>query len=150
MSTSTNTNVMQKVEQIATMAGYKVQQHPQMPDMIVCPFDMGNGRSQVVYLHPCGQSFEGQDVICFMSPCMSVKKGLLKGLSKKVASNLLQRNSCLKTGAFAIVNFDNIDLLVVRSTQIVDTMEVEEFRMHVNACAVIADEYEREHGTDVF
>ena len=40
--------------------------------------------------------------------------------------------------------------MMVVSSQIVDTMEVEEFKTHVNCVALVADEYERECGHDNF
>ena len=73
MSTTTSVAVIGKVQEIASLAGYKTSMHPQIPDMLVCPFDMGGGRSQAVYIQPCGQTPEGQDIVCFVSPCMSFK-----------------------------------------------------------------------------
>jgi len=147
---STATDVSRKVEEIGTMAGFKLGRHQQIPEMIVCPFDMGQGRSQTVYITPVGQTPAGEDLVCFMSPCQTVKKGLLGSMPKNQAVDLLRRNSQLITGSFAIQQFGDTDILVVRSTQIVDTMEIEEFKFHANFVAIIADEYEREHGTDVF
>ncbi len=149
MDTAT-TEVLRKVNEIAALAGYTVQPHDQVEDMLVCPFDMGGGRSQIVYIHPVGQTPDGMEIISFFSPCAAVKQGFLNGLSKRHAVDLLRRNGMLLGGQFAVVDFGNIDLLVVRSTQIVDTMEVEEFRMHANLVAMVADDYEREMGTDVF
>lgn len=151
MSTTTTPEaVLRKVADIASLAGFKVGPHPQVANMLVCGFDMGGGRTQTVYIAPCGKLPDGSDVIAFQSPCMALKKGLLTGMSRKTALDLLTRNGNLGCGAFCIENFGEIDVLCVRSTQIVDTMEVEEFSLHVSAVAVIADEYERENGTDVF
>ncbi len=147
---TTATDITQKIEEIGTMAGYKLARHPQLPDMLVCPFDMGNGRSQSVYIMPSGQTPAGEDLACFMSPCQALKKGLLGSMSKNQAVDLLKRNAGLVTGCFAIESMGDTDMLVVRSTQIVPTMEIEEFKFQVNLVALIADEYEREHGNDVF
>ena len=146
----TATQVMQKVEEIGAMAGYELSRHPNTDEMIVISYDMGNGRTQTVYVHSCGKTPEEQDLVCFMSPCQAVKKGLLKGMGKDQAIDLLRRNGQLVVGSFAIDNIDGTEILVVRSTQIVDTMEVEEFRFHANFVAIIADRYEQEHGEDVF
>ena len=146
----TATQVMQKVEEIGAMAGFQLSRHPNIPEMIVIGYDMGNGRTQTVYVHTCGKTPEDQDLICFMSPCQAVKKGLLKGMGKDQAVDLLHRNGQLVVGSFAIADFGGTDILVVRSTQIVDTMEVEEFRFHANFVAILADRYEQEHGEDVF
>jgi hypothetical protein len=149
-SMQTTTQIMQKVEEIGAMAGFQLSHHPSIPDMIVIPYNMGNGRTQTVYVHFCGKTPEDQDLICFMSPCQAVKKGLLKGLNRDQAIDLLRRNGQLVVGSFAVQDFGGTDILVVRSTQIVDTMEVEEFRFHANFVAIIADRYEQEKGTDVF
>ena len=146
----TATQVMQKVEEIGAMAGYELSRHPNTDEMIVIGYDMGNGRTQTVYVHACGKTPEDQDLICFLSPCQAVRKGLLKGMGKDQAIDLLRRNGQLVVGSFAIENIDGTEILVVRSTQIVDTMEVEEFRFHANFVAIIADRYEQEHGEDVF
>lgn len=147
---TTAVDVSQKIEEIGNMAGYKLARHPQAPETLVCPFDMGNGRSQSVYIMPVGKTPTGEDIACFMSPCAALKKGLLGSMSKNQAIDLLKRNANLVTGSFAIEKVGDKEILVVRSTQIVQTMEIEEFKFHVNIVSIIADEYEREHGTDVF
>jgi hypothetical protein len=144
------TQIMQNVEEIGAMAGFQLSRHPNIPNMIVVPYNMGNGRTQTAYVHSCGKTPEDQDLICFMSPCRAVKKGLVKGMGKDQAIDLLRCNGQFVVGSFAIQNFGGDDILVVRSTQIVDTMEVEEFRFHANFVAIIADRYEQEEGTDVF
>ena len=149
-STSTVEKTMVKVEEIAALAGYKVSRPAQMPDSIQVAFDMGGGRSQNVFIHHAGATAEGQDVVQFLSPCMVVKKGLFKGIGKSQALNLLNRNANLLWGYFAVTSAGDTEGVMVCSTQIVDTMEVEEFRAHVNYLAVIADGYEREHGLDQF
>lgn len=142
--------VLEKVTQIATMAGYTVKPIPER-NFVAVPFDMGNGRKQVVYIRYIGQTPDEQDVVSFDSPCLEVKKGWLRGLSKDKALDLLKRNANLLFGAFAIEQLEgDHDVLIVCSNQILDTMEVEEFDAHVRAVAVIADEYEKEHGQDVF
>jgi hypothetical protein len=144
------TQVLEKVSQIATMAGYTVKSMPER-NFVAVPFDMGNGRKQVVYVRYIGQTPDEHDVVSFDSPCMEVKKGWLRGLSKDRAIDLLKRNANLLFGRFAIEQIEGEDdVLIVCSTQIIDTMEVEEFDAHCRAVAVIADEYEKELGTDHF
>jgi hypothetical protein len=147
---TTAINVTQKIEGIANMAGYQLSHHPQIPEMLVCDFDMGNGRSQIVYIMPIGQAPDGEELVSFVSPCQRIKKGLLGSMSKNQAVDLLRRNANLIAGCFAVQKVGDVDILVVRSSQIVDTMEIEEFKFHINLVGAIADEYEREHGTDVF
>lgn len=141
--------VFERVQQVAAIAGYKVGPHPEQ-DLLVAGFDMGNGRSQMVYIAHVGQTGDGKDVISFMSPCMTVKRGLFGGLSKRRAVHLLRLNSQMLFGCFALYTFQNEDVLMVSSSQIVDTMEVEEFSSHLQACAQLADAYEQKVGQDNF
>ncbi|MBL1216237.1 MAG: hypothetical protein D8M59_01940 [Planctomycetes bacterium] len=153
MSTNTNQQqsqtTLQRVQEIGEMAGITLVQHPSC-DMLVCHFDMGGGRTQNVYIRHCGTTPDGQDVVCFMSPCMTLEKGFLKGMGKNQAIDLLQRNAQLLFARFAIQTLPDGDLLVVCSDQIVDTMEVDEFKHHLFCVGGIADNFEKEHGRDMF
>jgi hypothetical protein len=146
---SESAEVLAKVQQVAAMAGLKVVLKPEDP-MLITGFDMGQGRSQTVYIRHAGRIPTGQDVICFMSPCLNVKRGLFSGLSRRKAVDLLRRNSIMLFGFYALVPMQECDVLMVCSSQIVDTMEIEELSTHVRACAMFADGYEREHGRDEF
>jgi hypothetical protein len=144
--------VLEKVSQIAAMAEMPVQRHPS-EQMLIASFDMGAGRHQLVYIRYVGETPDGHDSISFMSPCMELKKGGWFGgaLTRKRAVDLLRRNAALLFGSFALYTFTGGEqVLVVVSSQIVETMEVEEFRTHLGAVAFVADHYERELGTDVF
>ena len=144
--------VLQKVLQIASMAGFNVEPHPNARDTLAAGFDMGGGRKQMVFIRYTGTTPDGHNTICFWSPCMQLKKGGLFGhqLGKTQAIDLLRRNSMLAFGAFALINFDSRDLLAVMSSQIVETMEVEEFKTHISFVALAADAYEQEIGKDEF
>ncbi|MGD2109635.1 MAG: hypothetical protein PVI86_09615 [Phycisphaerae bacterium] len=144
--------VMEKVSQIATMADMACQKVPD-DHMLVLGFDLGGGRRQAVFLRYLGQTPDGHDIVTFMSPCLEVKKmGFLRGgLSRNQAIDLLRRNAMLGFGSFALTSYaQGREVLMVVTTQLVDTMEVEEFRTHVCFVAAAADEYEREHGYDRF
>ena len=149
MKPKNSSEVFERVQQIAAIAGFKLAPHPDQ-DLLVAGFDMGSGRSQMVYIAHVGQTPEGKDVVSFMSPCLNVRRGFLGGLSKSRAVNLLRLNSRMLFGFFALHSFPSEDVLMVCSSQIVDTMEVEEFSSHLEACAHAADEYEKVIGRDDF
>jgi hypothetical protein len=149
MGTSTTSDVLKQVEDVAALAGYNVSRHPNGMGVQI-PFDMGNGRSQMVVVVPIGQAGNGKDVVRFYSPCMVVKKGMFKGLSKAQASDLLKRNANMLWGSFGVAELGDSEGVMVLSNQLVETMDVEEFKMHANYVAIVADEYEREHGQDNF
>ena len=144
--------VLEKVNKVAAKANYKLHPHPN-GHVLMIKFNMGNNRSQTVYIEHTGKTFENQECVTFMSPCKVVMKDkiLNSGLSKNQMLDLLRRNAKLHFGSFALEAFEGRnDVLVVMSSQIVDTMDVEEFKAHVAFVAYAADEYERECGQDVF
>ncbi|MCL4741182.1 MAG: hypothetical protein KJZ54_03175 [Phycisphaerales bacterium] len=149
MSVKSCTDVLSKVEEIAGLAGYKVSRHPS-GGLLVVAFDMGRGRTQNVFIAPCGTTPDGKNVVTISSPCMAVKKGLFKGIGRAQALDLLRRNAMLTFGHFAIASAGDCEGVMVCATQIVETMEIEEFEALVNTVAIVADEYEREHGQDRF
>ncbi|MHC4696738.1 MAG: type III secretion system chaperone family protein [Planctomycetota bacterium] len=149
---SQTAEVLEKVSKVAAEADFILHPHPNA-DVLMIKFNMGDGRSQTVYIEYTGQTFDGQDCVTFMSPCKVVKKEkLLSGdLNREQVIALLRRNAKLRFGSFALETFEGLnDVLVVMSSQIVDTMDVEEFKTHVAFVAYAADEYERECGQDVF
>lgn len=143
------TEVLEKVKQIGNMAGYELHLHDD-GDMLVAPFDMGEGRTQAVYIRHAGSTPADQDVVAFLSPCLELKKGFMKGMGKSQALDILRRNSALLFGQFGLYDFGNVEVLMSSSCQILETMEVEEFEAHLNCVAMVADSYEIEIGQDDF
>ena len=143
-------NVLAHVSQTAGMAGMDVERVPD-GSAIAIGFDMGEGRHQIVYIRYVGQTPDMQDVISFDSPCLSVKKGSADELTQEQAVDLLRRNSRLLFGHFALESVGDLEeMLVVGSSQILQTMDMEEFEAHVRSVALTADEYEKELGKDEF
>jgi hypothetical protein len=143
-------DAVRKIEDIAALAGCAVQRHENNSNLLLCRTILSSGRMQLVYLHPAGQTMDGREVVCFVSPCLPLKNGILNRIQRRDLLDLLEQNGQLLMGHFAIQKFGDVDALVVRSTQILDTMEIEEFKAHLNFVACIADQYERAHGNDVF
>ncbi len=146
---TTSSSVLDKVKEIASLAGFNIHQTPGT-NSLQLNFDMGGGRSQIVYVAHTGRTGDGKDVVQFVSPCLCVQKGMFKGLSKSLALDLLRRNAALLWGFFALADAGDSEGVMVCANQIVDTMEVEEFRANVNYLAIVADQYEREHGKDLY
>lgn len=141
--------ILDQLKQIGSMAGYELQMH-ENGDMLVTPFDMDNGRKQLVYLRYAGRTPNDKDVVAFMSPCLEIKKGFMRGLGGGRAVDLLRRNAQLLFGHFALFDFGDVEILMSSSYQILETMEIEEFEAHLNCVALAADSYEQEHGLDQF
>lgn len=143
--------VLDQVAQTAAMADLKLDEHPQLPGMLVGGFDLGGGRSQHVYIAYHGRTPDGEDVIMIMSPCQRVKRGLTgSGLPRGLANELLRRNGRHIFGSFALIPVGKEESLMVVSTQIVQTMEIEELKAHLGFVTFTADAYEAERGRDDF
>jgi hypothetical protein len=145
-STQAASDFLTKLEKVAAVAGVIVDRVP--GDMLAASFDLGNGRNQVVYINSAGVTLDGRETVAFMSPCLELG---FRGLSRKRAIALLQRNSDLVYGAFSLLCIPGEpDHVVVRSTQILDTMQIDEFTSHLHHTAHSADTFELELGRDDF
>lgn len=134
------------IEKVAAKANLKVEKRAE--NLVVVPFDMGDGRFQQVFVRPMGVEFGNQLIIGFFSPALKMPKGQMLG--QKTANDLLRRNSELPHGAWAIEKIGDEDFLVVFDTQIAQTMQAEEFRSSVLSLSKVADKMEKDLGVDVF
>lgn len=145
--TTTTTSVTEKIEQIAQMAGLRGQK---TGELMVFGFDLGNGRRQSVFVGSFAEGSDGSTVICFMSACQKFSGGLLGGVKKNQAVQMLRINSQLPFGHFCLCNIAGSEYLCVRTTQLLETMEVREFETHCVAVAQLADAWEQKLGNDNF
>lgn len=139
--------IVEKINQVATMAG--IRGHRQ-GNLLVFGWDLGRGRDQACYVAPFSQTDDGLNVICFFSPCQRLGKGFLSGMSKSSAMQVLRINSQLEFGHFCLMTLGGEEMVCVRATQILETMEVQEFRENCQAVAGIADAWEEKIGRDDF
>ena len=140
-------DVLTKVEQIARMANLRCQRRG---ELLFFGFDMGGGRDQTLAVAHMGESDDGMNVIVFFSPCQAISTGLLGGLSKSSAVGLLRHNANLPFGHFAIMELGDKEMVCVRATQMLETMEVKEFEAHCHSVAQLADAWEQKIGQDKF
>lgn len=134
------------VATVAQKAGLKIQQ--KAPDLIVVPYEMGEGRLQNTFVRPLGTTGAGHAIIAFFSPCMKVEAG--QQLDAKTANELLRKNARIPHGAWAITSVDGQEYLGVQDTQIAQTMQPEEFAASCVVVAKLADDMEKQLGKDVF
>lgn len=140
-------DIIGKIEQIARMADLHFQRNG---DYLMLSFDLGQGRDQTIGVGPLEETFDGMNVILFFSPCQRLSKGLMGGLSKSDAVNLLRYNAHLPFGHFCIMEIDGHETVCVRATQLLETMEVQEFRANCQGVATVADGWEQRIGKNEY
>ncbi len=140
-------DVLDTVEGIATDAGFEPERHQ---DSIVIKYQLSGGREQTVFVAESGTSPGGMTVISFVSPCQRLKAGFLGGMSKAQALDLLRRNAALPFAAFSLLSSEGGEMVCVRATQLLDTMDLAEFAASCECVATFADRYEAEQGRDDF
>ena len=111
---------------------------------------MPEGRAQTVFIDAIGTSPRGETVVAFTSPCQRIEHGFLRHMTRRQAVDLLQRNAALPFAAFCVLSRDKTDMLCVRSTLLLETIDPEEFRASCECVGKFADEYEAELGKDEF
>jgi hypothetical protein len=144
MSDDRTAEVLDKIRKIAAMADCPITEHDDKT--LVVNVGTSEDRTQVVFITHSGQTPDDHDIISFFSPCAELGRGVFGGMSKKVAIDLLRRNSQQVFSHFALYDFGGeTDMLMVCSDQLIDTMDVEEFETHLQYVAMVADAYEYEH-----
>lgn len=141
-----NVSFAEFIQQVAARAGLKV--NVVNPELVVVPYDMGEGRSQNTFVRPMGRTGAGHNIVSFFSPALKMPAG--QELGAKTANDLLRRNSKIPHGAWAIDQVDGADYLGVMETHIAQTMDVDEFSAACVVVAKLADEMEKTLGTDSF
>jgi hypothetical protein len=149
MSANERLEQLRLISQIAASAGMKGMidedgQHFAMG------FDLGEGRSQTIYIHPTKVTPENKQVVTFMSPCLVVRKGFMSGLSKDQALELLLMNQNIPFARFGIMEFDSENLVVASVDHLLETLDPDELRNSAYCVAMAADSYEQHYGKDDF
>ena len=139
--------IFEKISQIARSAGVSGKADG---ETVVYGWDLGGDRDQMVYVAPCGETGGGHTVLCFFSPCERLGKGFLGGISKDTAIQLLRLNSQVEFGHFCIMRLGGEELLCVRTTHLLDTMDPEEFKQNCANVAQLADAWEERIGRNEF
>jgi hypothetical protein len=134
------------IRNVAARAGMTVR--VSSPEQVIVPFDMGDGRSQNVFVRLLGKTNEGHFIVGMFSPALKLPAG--QPLGQKTANDLLRRNGTLPHGNWAIVTIDNEDYLGMFDTHIAATMQPEEFRSSAYTLSRVADDMEKQLGSDSF
>lgn len=105
---------------------------------------LAEGRTKKVYIELIKSLAGGSEVIRFISSCQDLSGSKRKRVltKQKVIDLLLRNNRDDMYCTFAVS--DSLEAIVVEATQIVRTMDDDEFVMLLNHVATVADEYERD------
>ncbi len=140
--------VLDKLSNIATLSGLRSRINEDEVRLEM-GFGLPDNRSQIVYARPSARKEESV-VVTLFAPCLIVKKGLMSGISKNQALDLLKRNENTLFARYGIWSTDKADMIVASVDHLLDSLDPEEFMNSAFHVAVAADEYEKEHGKDDF
>jgi hypothetical protein len=149
MSIREQLEILEKVSDIAALAGIRGKIDE---DRMVfgAGFNLPDNRSQIVYVRPTDATIKESVVVTFFSPCLVVKSGFMKGISKEQALGLLRANEQILFARYGLWTMGKQDMVVASVDQILDTLDPEEFEAHIWHVAMAADSFEKQHGQDHF
>ena len=141
-------SVLERIEEIATLAGIKGRINPDQLRYEM-GFGLDDGRSQVVYVRPVSAS-DKNPVVTIFSPCLIRKNGVFGGISKKMALDLLRRNEKTVFARYGIAEVRDQTLVVASADHLLENLDPPEFGASAFHVAMAADRYESEFGQDDF
>ena len=138
---------IERVKEVATLAGLKGEVNPERRHFQML-FLLPGDRRQTVYVRDT--SAKGREVVTFFSPCLVVKKGLVAGLSKEMAVDLLKANEKLHFARYGLWEFEKEFTVVASFDCLLGTLDPDECHKAAWAVAFAADQYEHKLGEDKF
>ena len=109
-------------------------------------FGLPGDRTQAVFVRDA--SVEDRAAVTFFSVCLVLTKGLVSGLSKETAVELLEANEKLQFARYGIWEFDKEITVVASYDCLLDTLDPAECHNAAWAVAFAADQFEHRHGHD--
>lgn len=148
MDLSQQSEVLERVEQLATSCGIQGERDPKNQQYII-RFGLQEGRTQDVYV--CDSSLDSEvQAITVHSPCLQVEKGMFKGLSKKMALELLLMNETLNFARYGIEQDEDSYVILVSCDLLLNSLDAKGFEAALECVALAADTYEARFGQDVY
>jgi len=144
MIVAERTEALDKLANIAALAGIEMDVNRRAM-RLEGVFVLSDGRTQMVHARPSGMAGD-KFVVTLISPCVRVKKGLLGGLSKDTAIELLRRNEGLLFARFGLVEEEDAYVVVASADYLLDTLDAEEFEHAIWHVAMAADACEKDLG----
>ena len=138
---------LQRVKEVATLAGLKGEVDEKRRRFQM-RFLLPGDRKQGVFVRD--SSAKGRKVVTFFSICLVLKKGLISGLTKEIAVDLLKANEKLHFARYGIWELEKEVAVVASCDCLLDTLDPAECHNAAWAVAFAADQYEHRHGQDSF
>ncbi len=148
MSVKQTLEILEKVAEIATLAGLKGHMDEEAMRYFI-GIGLEGDRKQAVYVRDTTRSDEHK-IVTIYSPCLIVKKGFFAGVSKNQAIELLRLNEALHFARFGIIENEKESIVVASVDHLLDTLDPGEFEASVFCVAQAADMYEKKFGKDEF
>lgn len=141
--------VLKKIAEVAKLAGIRGQVDEQAL-VFRSTFSLANNRSQLVHVRQTTQTPSGSPVVTIMSPCVTMKSGWLKGISKEQALGLLRANEKFPFARYGISSSAESDMVLASVDVLLESLDAAEFNTYMWAVASCADAYEATHGGDKY
>jgi len=137
--------LLKQLESVAALAGLKgvISDDGQF---FLMGFEVGDGRSQRVFVRPTGSTPDGKTVVTISSPAHLQSKGWFSSFSREDAINLLRLNENTFFARYGIQDAGPISkemMIVASSDVILETLDAEELRAHAHFVSHAADDYEK-------
>jgi len=137
--------LLKQLESVAALAGLKgvISDDGQF---FLMGFEVGDGRSQRVFVRPTGSTPDGKTVVTISSPAHLQSKGWFSSFSREDAINLLRLNENTFFARYGIQDAGPISkemMIVASSDVILETLDAEELRAHAHFVSHAADAYEK-------
>jgi hypothetical protein len=142
-------NVLKQVESIAALAGLRGAIETEHLRFKMA-FDVGNGRSHLVYVRVTGKTIDSKTVVTLFSAARTLTKGMFGGLGREQALELLRLNESTLFARFGIWDGPKEMMIVASLDALIDTLDADEMRAYALSVSHAADTYEAKHGGDTF
>lgn len=146
MAVKQTLEILEKVDEIATLAGFKGHLEEDSLRYFI-GISLEEGRRQGVWIRDTSRTQEYR-VITIYSPCLVVKKGFFSALSKERALELLRHNEAIHFARYGIIDADKEMMIVASVDHLLDTLDPTEFEASVVHVAMAADAYEKKYGKE--
>lgn len=138
---------LERVKQVAEAAGIKGRIDEEMMQFQML-LGLPGDRSQIVLVRD--SSAKERRVVTFFSPCQVIKKGLIGGVSKETAIQLLLANERMHFARYGLWELDRKLTIVASYDCLLDTLDPPECQNAAWSVAFAADRFEQQRGSDTF